>query len=275
MASGAGSAAQSDCEVSVRLSFTTGQPLPEGRGSVWASVRKPSLLLLAVGVAHAATMAPSASRAFDSYVATVEARLGTPSPRPAIEPVNGGSWKVGGGMLHHWRASAIVPGATAEDLLALLRDYDHLARHYAPEVVSSHALANGVAMRFRKHQVVTVVLDAEFETKSGLSAPGRGFSVSRSTHIWQIDNPGSRRERRLPEGDDDGYLWRLNSYWNFVETSEGLLMECEAVSLTRDVPTGLGWLVMPVIRTLPRTSLQFTMMATQNALRRHDDARDN
>jgi len=255
MVSGALSDAQSDCEVNVRLSFA---------------------LLMASVVAHAASMTASASRAFDSYVATVEAHLGKPGARPGIEPVNGGSWKVGGGMLHHWRASALVPGARAEDLLKLLRDRDHLARYYSPEVVSSRALGeDGVAMRFRKHQVVTVVLDAEFETKSGLSAPGRGFSNSRSTHIWQIDNAGSPRERRLPEGNDDGYLWRLNSYWSFEETPEGLLMECEAVSLTRDVPTGLGWLVMPVIRTLPRTSLQFTMTATQQALRRKDDARAN
>jgi hypothetical protein len=249
-------AAQSDCEVNVRFVFG---------------------MFLAASVGHAATMTPSAAKAFDSYVATVEARLGTPHARPAIEPVNGGSWKVAsGGMLHHWRASALVPGVRAEDLLSLLRDRDHLARYYSPEVVSSHALgADGVVIRFRKHQVVTVVLDTEFETKSGLSAPGRGFSVSRSTHIWQVDNPGSRRERRLPEGNDDGYLWRLNSYWNFAETPDGLLMECEAVSLTRDVPTGLGWLVMPVIRTLPRTSLEFTVSATQNALRRHNDARAN
>jgi len=257
-------ASQSDCEVNVRLSF----PLTAG-------------LLIASGLSPAATMTPSASRAFDSYVATVEARLGKPHPgtgHVSIEPVNGGSWKVDGGLLHHWRASAIVPGARAEDLLELLRDHDHLARYYAPEVVASHARPNGVAMRFEKHQVVTVVLDTEFETKSGLNGPGRGFSISRSTHIWQVDNPGSRRERRLPEGDDDGYLWRLNSYWNFTETPEGLLMECEAVSLTRDVPLGLGWLVMPVIRTLPRTSLEFTMNATRKALpdfaeRRHNDAR--
>jgi hypothetical protein len=95
---------------------------------------------------------------------------------------------------------------------------------------------------------------------------GRGYSRSRSTHIWQIDQPGSVSERRRPEGDDDGFLWRLNSYWSFAERPEGLVIECEAVSLTRDVPAGLAWLVTPVIQTLPRSSIEFTLTATRNAL---------
>ncbi|PWU09916.1 MAG: hypothetical protein C5B51_05325 [Terriglobia bacterium] len=225
--------------------------------------------------APAARLTQPAERAFDSYVAEVEARLAkdrTASVPYLVDPVNGGSWSVPGGRLHHWRAAALVPGATTEDMLALLRDHDHHARFYAPEVVSSGVLRNGgnsatVAMRFQKHRIVTVVLDAEFESRSGLLEGGRrGFSFSRSTHLWQVDRPGSPEERRRPEGEDDGFLWRLNSYWSFEQTAGGLRMECEAVSLTRDVPAGLGWLIIPIIRTLPRDSLQFTMAATRNAL---------
>jgi hypothetical protein len=50
------------------------------------------------------------------------------------------------------------------------------------------------------------------------------------------------------------------------EVSGGLLIECEAISLTRDVPAGLGWLIAPVIEEMPRDSLKFTLAATQNAL---------
>jgi hypothetical protein len=196
--------------------------------------------------------------------------------------VNGGSGQVNGGLLHHWRAVAFVPEATPQDMLALLNDYNNLSRYYSPEVVSSHALANNgtmttLAMRFKKQQVVTVVLDAEFQVESGLAGSSRGYSFSRSSNIWQIDQPGTEHERRLAEGADDGFLWRLNSYWSFEQRSDGLLIECEAVSLTRAVPTGLGWLIMPIIGTLPRDSLQFTLTATKNALganamRRHTDA---
>jgi hypothetical protein len=241
------------------------------------------LLAICPAIVAAARLTDSAGQAFETYIKSVEARLPRDgNPRTGVnrtllaggtwvEPVNGGSWPVSGGLLHHWRAAALVPGASANDMLALLRDYNHLDRYYAPDVVYSRALtvtADGATMlmRFRKHRVVTVVLDAEFDTRSALAGVGRGYSRSRSTHIWQIDQPGSVRERRRPEGDDDGFLWRLNSYWSFAERPEGIVIECEAVSLTRDVPAGLAWLVTPVIQTLPRSSIEFTLTATRNAL---------
>jgi hypothetical protein len=165
-----------------------------------------------------------------------------------------------------------VPQATGEDILALLTDYDHLSRYYSPQVVLAKALSNNghratLSMRFKQHRAITVVLDAEFESHSGLIDRGRrGYSFSRSMHIWQVDHAGSDQERRRAEGEDDGFLWRLNSYWSFEQTGRGLRVQCEAVSLTRDVPVGLGWLIVPIIQTLPRESLEFTLSATRTAL---------
>ncbi|HUB82064.1 MAG TPA: hypothetical protein VMB03_24875 [Bryobacteraceae bacterium] len=248
-----------------------------------------TLLMASAARLPASQLTPSAARAFDTYVSGVEARLALPpaSAAPptslAIDPVNGGTWPVPGGRLHHWRAAAVVPGATPAALLDLLRDNRRLARYYSPEVVSSRTLFDqgdrtAVAMRFVKRQIVTVVLDAEFETLSGLLDSGtRGFCFSRSTHIWQVDRAGTGQEHRRAQGDDDGLLWKLNSYWTFQQAPEGLRISCEAVSLTRDVPAGLGWLVVPIIRTLPRDSLEFMLSATTKALlaRRSGDDRDN
>jgi hypothetical protein len=114
--------------------------------------------------------------------------------------------------------------------------------------------------------VLTVVLDGEYKVESRLSGHDRGYSISRSLHLWQVDNPGTAQERHRPEGQDDGFLWRLNSYWSLIRIHGGVQMECEAVSLTRDVPMGLGWLVTPVIAVLPREALEFTLRATRNAL---------
>jgi hypothetical protein len=58
------------------------------------------------------------------------------------------------------------------------------------------------------------------------------------------------------------------SYWRFQERDGGVYMECEAVSLTRDIPTGLSWLVVPIIRDLPRDSLVKTLEATRRDLSR-------
>lgn len=254
---------------------------------------------LAVASAPAAHLSSAAEQAFDQYVASLERRLATQHSTPetyiavlnhdpaqrsdverqlrsgvvAVEPVNGGSWETSGALMHHWRAAAFVPGAKRTEMLTLLRNYDHLSSYYAPEIESSHLLANRgnvatLAIRLRKQQVVTVVLDAEYEIRTGLTGNSAGYEFSRSTHVWQVDEPGTPRERRRPEGEDDGFLWRLNAYWSFLQLPDGLLLECEAVSLTRDIPVGLHWLISPIIEDLPRTSLEFTLIATRNALKR-------
>ena len=69
-------------------------------------------------------------------------------------------------------------------------------------------------------------------------------------------------------GKDSGYLWRLYSYWRFEARDGGVYMECQAVSLTRDIPAGLGWLIEPIIRDLPRESLERTLEGTRRALAR-------
>jgi hypothetical protein len=259
-------------------------------------LRTLAIMLLLAAPCPAAQLTLPAQQAFENYAAALEKRLAQQHASPdtylavfnlgvaertdaerqlrsgtmRVEPMNGGTHEVSGGLLHHWRGTAFVPSGKARDMLALLRDYNHLARYYAPEVESSHALSDHggvatVAIRVKKQKVVTVVLDTEYDVQTGLTGVS-GYGVSRSTHIWQIAEAGTAHQRRLTEGNDDGFLWRLNSYWSFLELPDGLLIECEAVSLTRDVPRGLAWLITPLIEDMPRESLRFTLSATRNAL---------
>ena len=70
----------------------------------------------------------------------------------------------------------------------------------------------------------------------------------------------------MPPGQDHGFLWRLQTYWTLEETPRGLWMEVRSVSLTRDVPAGLGWVVKPLVRDMPRESLEAVMEATKKAV---------
>jgi hypothetical protein len=132
-------------------------------------------------------------------------------------------------------------------------------------VLADRGATATITMRMRKQKVITIILDGEYDLQTGLSG-GSGYSSSRSTHIWEVEDAGTAREHRMPEGNDDGFLWRLNSYWSFLEQPDGLFIECEAVSLTRDVPGGLAWMVLPILQEMPRESLRFTLTATRNAL---------
>ena len=94
----------------------------------------------------------------------------------------------------------------------------------------------------------------------------RWYGISRSIRIQEVDNAGSADESTKPVGQDRGFLWKLNVYWRFEQVSGGTIAECRAVSLTRDVPTGLGWMIRPIIRALPRESLENTLKATRGAV---------
>lgn len=175
------------------------------------------------------------------------------------------------GLIHHWLATAFVPGATLEQTLALVQDYDHQHQFYSPDVqhsrlISRHGDDFHVFLRFRRSKVVTVVLDTEHDVHYTRVDPSHAYSRSVSTRISEVADPGKPSEHEFGLGEDHGFLWRLNSYWRFEEADGGVFIECEAVSLTRDIPTGLGWLVGPFVESVPRESLLFTMTATRKAL---------
>jgi hypothetical protein len=47
-----------------------------------------------------------------------------------------------------------------------------------------------------------------------------------------------------------------------------LYMQIESVTLTRAIPTGLGWAIGPFVNSVPRESLEFTLRKTSDAIRR-------
>lgn len=176
-------------------------------------------------------------------------------------------------MLHHWRGTAFAPGATAADFERLMRNFGAYPRRYAPQVVQTRVLSQQgdhyqVLMRVKQHHVITVVMDTQYDVTFARLDAQHGYSLSRSTRISEISSPGTANERTLSPSEDHGFLWRLNSYWSYEERDGGLYMQIESVSLTRAIPTGLGWAIGPFVESVPRESLEFTLRSTCNALRK-------
>ena len=63
-------------------------------------------------------------------------------------------------------------------------------------------------------------------------------------------------------------MWKMNTYWRFEEKDGGLYIQCEAITLTRSVPFGLGWIIEPFITSIPKESLTATMVETRRALKK-------
>jgi len=178
-----------------------------------------------------------------------------------------------GAMLHHWRGTAFAPGAKAADFERLMKDFSAYPQYFSPQVLQAKILTHQgdhlqATMRVRQRHVITVVMDTAYDISYGRLDAQHGYSISKSTRIAEIDLPGTASERVLSPGEEHGFLWRLNTYWSYEERDGGLYMQIESVSLTRSIPTGLGWAVRPFVESVPRESLEFSLRSTCNALRR-------
>jgi hypothetical protein len=178
---------------------------------------------------------------------------------------------VPGGLIHDWKGIVFVPGISMAEAMALLEDYDHDENYYWPDVVRSKLVRRDgddfhVALRLKRKYAVTAVFDTEYDIRYTVLNATHAYSKSRSTLIEEVENAGQTDERHAGAGNDHGFLWRLNSYWRFEQEDGGVFIQCEAISLTRDVPQGFGWAVKPFVEEIPRESLRFTLEATRTAL---------
>jgi hypothetical protein len=253
--------------------------------------------LYATTTAQAAQLQPETVKAFEQHVATLEptakdsADASTRQRAPFLQtaadaqqrqrlqdgeilvrPQQGqGDIPIEKGIIHHWIGGLFVAGRTAADAVALLRDFDSYEDVYGASVEDSKILGREgenyrTFLRLRKHRVVTVVLNSEYDVEFEKVDEKRWSSRAVSTRIAQVKNPGGADERELPVGDDSGYLWRIVTLWRLEEADGGVYLECEVIGLTRGVPYGLGWLIRPIIRSFPRESLSETLSDTRNAL---------
>ncbi len=169
------------------------------------------------------------------------------------------------GIIHHWLGTIFLPGVDLPDLLKWIQDY---ARHakYFEEVEESRLLARQgdvfkIFLRLRRKKIITVYYNSEHLVEYRLHGPTRVSSKSYGTKIAQLENPGTSREQEKPQGRDSGFLWRLNSYWRFEQKDGGVVVNCEAVSLSRAIPRGLEWLIKGYVEAVPQESLENTLRA--------------
>jgi hypothetical protein len=176
-----------------------------------------------------------------------------------------------GGIIHHWIGTVFVPGATLTQTLSFMQDYDHKVEYFKPDIVRSKILRHQgddyfVLLRFYKKKIITTVIDTDQEVHYHVVDSTHAYSRSRTTRVQEVENAGKSDEKLEAEGHDRGFMWRMNTYWRFQEKDGGTYIECQAISLTRDIPTGLGWMVGSFVTSVPRESLTFTLTTARAAL---------
>jgi hypothetical protein len=182
-----------------------------------------------------------------------------------------------GGIIHHWIGTIFVPGATLAQTISFMQDYDHKVEYFKPDIVRSKILRHEgddyfVLLRFYNKKIITTVIDTDQEVHYHVLDSTHAYSRSRTTRVQEVDNAGKSDEKLEAEGHDRGFMWRMNTYWRFEEKDGGTYVECQAISLTRDIPTGLGWMVGSFVTSVPRESLTFTLTTARAALLQRNTA---
>ena len=249
-----------------------------------------------------ADLQPATVEGFDRYVKATEARIDAELKRPDAflyveglrEPqrgqalamlkrgeiymerletrdASGHALKTPDGLIHHWMGAVFIPCATLQQTLALVEDYDRHQDIYKPEVVRSKLVSrNGndfkIYYRLRKTKLITVTYNTDHDVHYFPVDATHCYSKSYTTRIQQVANADKPDESEKPVGHDSGFLWRLYSYWRFEEKEGGVYVECESVSLTRDIPWIVSPIVKPFVTDIPKESLQMTMGSTRRAL---------
>jgi len=175
------------------------------------------------------------------------------------------------GIVHHWVGLIFIPGATLAKVIPAVQDYGHRDELYKPDVIAARVVSHQggdykIFMRLYQKRFTTVVFNTDYDIHWGQVDAKKIYSNSYSTRIAQVKDAGHPDGEELPVGKDSGYLWRLNTYWRFQEKDGGVYVQCEAVSLTRDIPTGLGWLLRPLVTKIPKESLNRALGRTREVV---------
>jgi hypothetical protein len=244
------------------------------------------LLLLVARTGSAIDLKPETAEAFDHYIADLEARMEprfhgthflwldeTPGLREqllqgtvSIRPASGnGLIAVKSGLIQDWMGAVFIPHCNLEAVLAIAQDYDRHKEIYKPEIADSktrthHGDEFQVYLRMVKSKFfLSDVLNSEHKIRFYPLDSKRVYSRSYSTRIAEVSGAGKVGEHELPVGEDRGLLWRFYSYWFFEEREGGVFVACESVTLTRDIPFGMGKLIGPIIHDVPGESLQTSL----------------
>ncbi len=178
---------------------------------------------------------------------------------------------ISGGLIHDWVGAVFLPGVSLDRAREFLQDqklhqdvYQEITSAQTVSCEGNHSITR---VRMVKKKYLTVVLDVDYDNTWQSPGAGRWVLRSHTRHVREVQNAGTPDEHAYPEDEGHGFLWRMNSVWRLREADGGAWVELRVVSLSRDAPSSLGWIIKPLIRQFPADSIESTLEGMRNALR--------
>lgn len=204
----------------------------------------------------------------DFLDAAAQARRAVLSGRVVIERMetrdqHGERIDVPKGAIHHWRGVILIPNADLDQVV------DGLLHTIPPEELQSDVIESRVLsrdgdtlrmfLRVSRKAVVTLHYNTEHAVQYVRPGGGRAWMRSVATRIAELDDPESPAEHEKPVGRDRGFLWRMNLYWRYQQTGDGVVIECEVLTLSRSIPVLMRWMISPIVNRETRSALSDTL----------------
>jgi hypothetical protein len=246
------------------------------------------LTLFAVTLSYAAELKPVTLEGWNSYIRTVTASMeqranGTHAFLMVDESADMKKRVLAGeavvdshphdkirdGLIHHWVGAIYFPGATLDQVTAVLDDYEHYKDIYAPMIVKSKCLERNDCdvkvnlLLVGKAAGVVGAVDTDDEVQTVKLDGNRIYSISTSVRSQEISDYGKPDQKLLEQDKGPGYVWRTFGVTRLMQRDGGVYYETETVTLSRGIPWEFRWLIEPVTERLPRS----IMMQTLNDLR--------
>lgn len=236
------------------------------------------LAVLSTAAAFTTRLQQDTIRAWDRYVTQFDRKnpidqlLHEGGFEPVLTDLNpeghGAGEDVPGGYIHHWRGVMRLSGAPTERVVAALEDYPDWRDIYSPDVKLAAAApvqvedGRGYDLRLVSEQtdgLLHFAFDAHFRVR--FRRVGDWTLID--SHSYQIRESNSGHAPYtdlLPEGNDHGIAWRINTYWRLREINGAAYAECQVITLSRKPLFG----TTGHIKTRARESLESTMLHTRN-----------
>lgn len=218
-------------------------------------------------------------RAWDKYIERFEQANFADQPllpggyQPALADLNpdgnGVSGEdVPGGYIHHWRGVLRLEGVPASRVVEVIEDYPDWERIYAPDVKLAAAKrmtvpdGRGYDLQLVSEQT-DGLLHFAFDTHFHVRFRRVGDWTLVDSHSYQIRESNSGHAPYtdlLPEGNDHGIAWRLNTYWRIRDIDGAAYAECHVISLSRKPLLG----TTGHVKARARESVESTMRHTRD-----------
>ncbi len=234
------------------------------------------LVILVHRDAAAARLTPETLAAWDEQVQTARAQVEQESKSPqtflagptgqfVVESPEPSGCPIPNGLIHHWFGTELIPHARVPSLLSVMQHYDAYAEIFPPAVVEARLL-NRDGDTFDYH---VKFIQKALGVRSGLLADFRshyvqideqsGYIVTESVKLIELQSPGKPDERQLSLAESKGYIQKAFTLLRYRQTDQGVLIRVESMTLSRDVPGSVRWLVSPFIHKFARQTMSSTL----------------